>query len=80
MRTHTLRSICGGVILAAISTVIGLEGIATARPDAGSSMEIVNRTRKGDRLSPVQIVVPRARASDYEFEIARLAVTRWSAL
>lgn len=64
MRTYTLTSICGGFILAAISTVIGLEGNATARPDPGSSIEIVNRTRKGDRPPPVQNIVPRT--ADYD--------------
>jgi len=64
MRTHTLTSICGVLFLAAVSTVIGSEGIATARPDAGSSVEIVNRSRKGDRLPLVQINVPRAPAYD----------------
>jgi|RhiMethySRZTD1v2_1073278.scaffolds.fasta_scaffold1198992_1 hypothetical protein len=71
MRTHTLRSNYGGVILAAISAVIGLDGIATARPDAGSSsMEIVNRTRKGDRLPQVQITVPRV--ADHHSHDSRL--------
>ena len=66
MRTHILMSICGGLILAAVATVIGLEGIALARPDARSSMEIVNRTRKGDRLPLVQITVLRASTYDSE--------------
>jgi hypothetical protein len=64
MRTHTLTSICGGLIVAALTTVIGFEGIATARSDVGSSVEIVNRTRKADRLPVVQINVPRALAYD----------------
>jgi hypothetical protein len=57
-------SICDGLILAALTTVIGFEGIATARPDVGSSVEIVNRTRKADRLPMVQINMPRAPAYD----------------
>jgi hypothetical protein len=64
MRTHTLTSICGGLILAALTTVIGFQGIATARQDVASSVEIVNRTRKADRLPMVQIDVPRAPAYD----------------
>jgi hypothetical protein len=64
MRTNILTSICGGLILAAVATVIGLEGIAIARPDVRSSVEIVNRTRKGDRLPLFQITVPRAPAYD----------------
>ena len=36
MYTHTLTSICGGLILAGVVTVIGFEGIATARPEDGS--------------------------------------------
>ena len=47
MYTHTLTSICGALILAGVATVIGFEGIATARPEDGS-LQIVNRTQKGD--------------------------------
>jgi hypothetical protein len=61
---HTLTSICSGLILAVLTTVIGFDGIATARPEVGSSVEIVNRTRKADRLPMVQINVPRAPAYD----------------
>jgi hypothetical protein len=65
MRRHTLASIYGGLILAAVSTVIGVEGIATARPDVGpSAAEIVNRARKGDRLPLVQINIPPAHGYD----------------
>jgi hypothetical protein len=64
MRTHTLTSICGGLIFAAVITVIGFEGIATARPDAGSSVQIVNRMQKGDRLPLVQINAPRVPVYD----------------
>jgi hypothetical protein len=60
MRTHTLASICGGCILAALTTVIGFEVIATARPDASASVESLNRTRKNDRLPIGEIKKPRA--------------------
>jgi hypothetical protein len=63
MHTHTLASICGGLILAGIATMIGFEGIASARPEDGF-LEIVNRTQKGDRLPLTQINVPRAPVSD----------------
>ena len=63
MRTHTLTSICGGLLLAAVSTVIGFEGIAAARPDTGSLVEI-DRTRKGDRLPLAEINSPRAPVYD----------------
>jgi hypothetical protein len=63
MYTHTLTSICGGLILAGFATVIGFEGIATARPEDGS-LQIVNRTQKGDRLPLAQINIPRAPVSD----------------
>ena len=63
MHTHTLASICGGLILAGIATMIGFEGIASARPEDGF-LEIVNRTQKGDRLPLAQINVPRAPVSD----------------
>ena len=59
MYTHTLTSICGALILAGVATVIGFEGIATARPEDGS-LQIVNRTQKGDRLPLAQINIPRA--------------------
>jgi len=62
MHTHTLTSICGGLILAALATVIGSEGIASADPEGG--LRIVNRIQKGDRLPPAQINVPRAPLSD----------------
>jgi hypothetical protein len=64
MRTDTLTSICGGLILVAVLTAISFEGIATARPDTGSFVEIVDRTRKGDRLPLVQINAPRAHVPD----------------
>lgn len=63
MYTHTLTSICGALILAGVATVIGFEGIATARPEDGS-LQIVNRTQKGDRLPLAQIKIPRAPVSD----------------
>jgi hypothetical protein len=63
MHTRTLTSICGGLILAGLATVIGFEGIASARPDDGS-LRIVNRMQKGDRLPSAQINVPRAPVSD----------------
>ena len=63
MHTHTLTSICGGLILAGIATMIGFEGIASARPQDGS-LQIVNRTQKGDRLPLAQIDVPRVPVSD----------------
>ncbi|MGB9057051.1 MAG: hypothetical protein WCC50_00925 [Pseudolabrys sp.] len=63
MYTHTLTSICGALILAGVATVIGFEGIATARPDDGS-LQIVKRTQKGDRLPLAQINIPRAPVSD----------------
>ena len=62
MHTHTLTSICGGLILAGIA-MIGAEGIASARPEDGS-LQIVNRTQKGDRLPLAQIDVPRAPVSN----------------
>jgi hypothetical protein len=73
MATHNPISICGnfryffgicGVILATISIVIGFEEIATARPGVSASIEIVNRTRKADRLPLIQINVPRAPSYD----------------
>ena len=63
MYTHTLTSICGALILAGVATVIGFEGIATARPEDGT-VQIVNRTQKGDRLPLAQINIPRAPVSD----------------
>jgi hypothetical protein len=63
MHMHTLTSICGGFILAGIATMIGFEGIASARPEDGS-LQIVNRIQKGDRLPLDQIDVPRAPVSD----------------
>ena len=60
MRTHTFTSVCAGLIVAALTTAIGFEGIATARPNASSGVEIVNRLRKGDRLPVVQTDVQRA--------------------
>jgi hypothetical protein len=63
MHTRTLTSICGGLILAGIATMIGFEGIASARPEDGS-LQIVNRTQKNDRLPLAQIKVPRAPMSD----------------
>jgi hypothetical protein len=63
MHTHTLTSICGGLILAGIATLIGFEGIASAHPEDGS-LQIVNRTQKGDRLPLAQIDVPRVPVSD----------------
>ena len=63
MHTHALTSICGGLILAGLATMIGFEGNASARPEDGS-LRIVNRTPKGDRLPPAQIKVPRAPVSD----------------
>jgi hypothetical protein len=74
-RVHS-ASICGGfryflgicsVALAMVSIVVGFESsIATARSGLDSSMEIVNRTRKGDRLPLIQpqINMPRTIASD----------------
>jgi hypothetical protein len=56
MRKHTLASICGGFILAMVS--IG------AHSDVGASLDMVNRTHKGDRLPMAQVDVPRAQASD----------------
>ena len=35
MYTHILTSICGALILAGVATVIGFEGIATARTEDG---------------------------------------------
>ena len=73
MATHYPISICGnfryffgicGVILATISIVIGFEEIATARPGVSASIEIVNRTRKADRLPLIQINVPRTPSYD----------------
>jgi hypothetical protein len=61
---RTLTSIFSGLILAALTTIIGFDGIATAHPDVGSSVEIVNRTRKADRLPMVQINVPHAPVYD----------------
>jgi hypothetical protein len=63
MHTHTLTSIYGGLILAGIATMIGFEGIASAQPE-DSSLQIVNRTQKGDRLPLAQIDVPRVPVSD----------------
>ena len=60
---NTLTSIYAGLIVTAAITVIGFEAVATARPSAGSSVEIVNRMRKGDRLPLVQTNVPRAAAN-----------------
>ena len=48
-----LRFLIGGcsVLLATLSVVIGIEvSVATASPGAVSSMEIVDRARKGNRL------------------------------
>jgi hypothetical protein len=61
---RTLTSVCCGLILAAVSTVISLEGITTARSDADPSVERVNRTRKGDRLPLVQITIPSTPTHD----------------
>ena len=61
---NTLTSIYAGLIVTAAITVIGFEAVATARPSAGSSVEIVNRMRKGDRLPLVQTNVPRAPANE----------------
>jgi hypothetical protein len=52
MRTHTLMSICVGVIFA--TTSIG------AFSDVGPRMEIVDRAHKGDRLRVAQVSVSRA--------------------
>ena len=60
----TLTSICSGLILAALTTVVGFEGIAAAHPDIGFSVNDVNRTRKADRLPTVHVHVPRAPVSD----------------
>jgi hypothetical protein len=71
---HTLASIYGGLILAAVSTVIGFEGIATARPHVGPSpAEIVNRARKGDRLPLVQVNIPPAHGYDADSLVSPLA-------
>jgi hypothetical protein len=51
----TLTSICSGLILAALTTVVGFDGIATAHPDIGFSVDSVNRTRKADRLPMVHV-------------------------
>ena len=56
-----------GLALAMVSIVIGFEpSAATTRSDVDYSVQIVNRTRKGDRLPLVQpqINVPLAPASD----------------
>jgi hypothetical protein len=59
--TRTLsRRFVAALILAGLATVIGSEGIASARPE----VSIVNRIQKGDRLPPAQINVPRAPVSD----------------
>ena len=79
MRTQAKRahrgSICGGLrysvsvcaaLLIMIATAISVESsIATARSGIDTSVEFVDRARKGDRLPLVQarIDVPRARAS-----------------
>jgi hypothetical protein len=52
MRKHTLTSICGGLILATIS-------IGALHSDVGVSMEIVNRTHKGDRMPLAQVNITR---------------------
>jgi hypothetical protein len=57
MHTHALASICGGLMLAVLTTGIGSEGIAGARPNLGSSVQ-VNRTQKADRLPIVHIKRP----------------------
>jgi hypothetical protein len=53
MRKHILTSICGGLILGTIS-------IGAPHSVVGASMEIVNRTHKGDRmpLAQVNITLP----------------------
>ena len=61
---RTLTSFCSGLILVALTTVIGFDGTASAHPDVGSSVEVVNRTRKADRLPTVHVHVPRAPVSD----------------
>ena len=63
MHTHALASICGGLILAVLTTGIGSDGIASTRPNFGSSAE-VNWTQKADRLPMVQIKEPRASIYD----------------
>jgi hypothetical protein len=73
MRTH--RSIAGvfrysfnvcAVVLVMISMIVSLESsVATARSGVHRSVDVMDRTRKGDRLPLVQprIDVPRAAAS-----------------
>jgi hypothetical protein len=52
---RTLTSICSGLILAALTTVVGFDGIAIAHPNIGFSVDDVNRTRKADRLPTVHV-------------------------
>jgi hypothetical protein len=59
MHTDALASICAGLIFAVLTSAIGSDGIASTRPNFGSSVE-VNRTQKADRLPMVQIKEPRA--------------------
>jgi hypothetical protein len=61
---RALTSICSGLILVALATVIGFDGIASAHPDVGSSLAIVNRTRKADRLPIIQVNEPGASVYD----------------
>jgi hypothetical protein len=61
---RTLTSICSGLILAALTTVVGFDGIATAQPDIGFSVDSVSRTRKADRLPMVHVHVRRAPVYD----------------
>jgi hypothetical protein len=61
---RTLASICSGLMLAALTTVVGFDGIATAYSDVSSSLGLVNRTQKADRLPTVRINLPRAPVYD----------------
>jgi hypothetical protein len=56
MTRYALKGICGGLILATIS--IG------AHSDVGTSMEMVDRAHKGDRLSLAQVSVLRTPTHD----------------
>jgi len=56
MIRYALKGICGGLILATIS--IG------AHSGVGTSMEIVDRAHKGDRLPLAQVDVRRTPARD----------------